>query len=308
MIEQKLSLRQLLEREPSLMPCVFDCASARAAELSGFTSLMLSGAELSMSMNGLPDIGLLSLEELVWAVTRITHTSPLPLAVDIQDGFGGPLQTFNTCKRIAKAGATGVLLEDEANPGFAREVVLDNLLPVEEYVAKLEAAKEGLAGTDCMLMARTNVPIATPEGLREGIRRCQAFIEAGADMTVIVRLNSIEDARVVAKEVPGIKLFPDINQNYGKPKLTARDLFPLGYRLVTMHYLMKAAMVGMLESGKHNFDDQSNIYSNDLHPMGVYGQSGMPFFQPQEWLNFEAKFTGEPAARFWAGPLKRDEI
>ena len=290
------------------MPCVFDCSSARAAELSGFKAMMLSGAELSMSMNGLPDIGLLTLEDICWAVTRITHTSPLPLAVDIQDGFGGPLQTFNTCKRIAKCGATGVLLEDEANPGFAREVVMDNLLPLEAYLQKIEAAKEALKGTDCMIMARTNVPINTKEGLREGIRRAQAFMEAGADISLVIRLNNLEDAKIVAKEVPGWKMFPDINQNYKMPKLTANDIFPLGYQLITMHYLMKASMAGMLESGKHNWQDQSNIYSNDLHPMGVYGQSGMPFFQPQEWLNYEAKFTKEPPAKFWAGPLNKEDL
>lgn len=307
-MKQKVTLREVMEQGCVLAPCVYDCASARAAELSGFTSIFLSGAELSMSMNGLPDIGLLTLEDICWAVTRITHTSPLPLAVDIQDGFGGTLQTFNTCKRVAKCGATGVLMEDEADPGFAREVVMDNLLPLPAYLQKLEAAKEGLKGTDCMLIARTNVPIDTPEGLKEGIRRCQAFMEAGADMSLIVRLNSVADAKTVASEVPGWKMFPDLNQNYGKPAVTANDIFPLGYQLVTMHYLMKASMAGMLVSGKHNFADQSNIYSNDLHPMGVYGQSGMPFFQPQEWLNYEAKFTGAKPAKFWSGPLKREDL
>ena len=157
-----------------------------------------------------------------------------------------------------------------------------------------------------MLMARTNVPINTPEGLREGIRRAQAFMEAGADISLIVRLNNIEDARVVAREVPGWKMFPDINQNYGKPVLIADDLYNLGYRLVAMHYMMKASMAGMLESGKKNFEEHGNTYSNDLHPMGIYGQSGMPFFRPQEWLNFEAKFTGKEPAKFWSGPLKED--
>ncbi len=305
---KKESLKELLTREPVLAPCIFDCSSARAAELSGFKALMLSGAELSMSMNGLPDIGLLTLDELAWAVTRISASSPLPMAVDIEDGFGpSTLHVYHTCERIAKAGASAVLMEDEADPGFAREVVQDNLLPRKAYMAKLKAAKAALDGTDCMLIARTNVSINTPAGLEEGIARCLEALDNGADMTVIIRLNNMKDAITVSQRVPGWKLFPDLNQNYGLPTLTATELFPLGYRFITMHYMIKAAMAGMLDWGAHNFKDQSNIYSNEQKPFGVYGQSGMGFFRPQEWLNLEGSFTGEEPTKFKGVPMQKKQ-
>lgn len=304
---KKETLRELLTREAVLAPCIFDCSSARAAELSGFKALMLSGAELSMSMNGLPDLGLLSLDDLTWAVTRITSSSPLPMAVDIEDGFGPTtLHVFHTCERIAKAGAGAVLLEDEADPGFARDVVKDHLLPRKDYIAKVRAAVSSLKGSSCMLIARTNVSIQTPEGLQEGISRCLDSLDAGADMTVIIRLNSIKDAKTVSDHVPGWKVFPDLNQNYGLPAVRATDVFPLGFRFVTMHYMIKAAMAGMLSWGEKNYKDQSNLFSNEQKPFGIYGQSGMGFFRPQEWLDLEGSFTGKEPVKFRGVPIEQD--
>ena len=293
-----MTLRELLAKENVLAPCVYDCASARAVELSGFKAMLLSGAELSMAMNGMPDLGILSLDELVWAVTRITDISPLPLAVDIEDGFGGPLNVYRTCKRMAKAGAMAVLMEDESNPGFARDIVADNLLPRKDYYGKVKAAMDALAGTDCMFIARTNITPAM--NIDEGIERCLGSLELGADMSVIIGLNNIKDAKIIASRVPGWKMYADLISVNGVPQVNLQEIYSLGYNFVTMHYLLKGAMAGMLEYGKHNFENQNNVYSNDQAPYGVFGHSGMSFFAPQEWLDYEGKFTGE--ARKFSGP------
>ena len=291
MAEQN-KLTELLAKECVLAPCVYDCASARAVELVGFKAMLLSGAELSMAMNGLPDLGILSLDELVWAVTRITDISPLPLAVDIEDGYGGPINVYRTCKRIAKAGAAAVLMEDESSPGFARDIVAENLLPRQDYYNKVKAALDALAGTGCILIARTNINPAI--NIEEGIERCLGSLELGAEMTVIIGTNNLKDAAEIGRRVPGWKMFADMNPTIDTPVLTVGDLYPLGFNLVTIHYLLKGAMAGMLEYGIQNFKDQNNTYSNNQRPFGVPGQSGMPFFAPQEWLDFEAKFTGVP--------------
>ena len=290
-MRDKTTLRELLKKESVLAPCVFDCASARAVELSGFKAMMLSGAELCMASKGVPDLGLLSLEEMLWAVTRITDASPLPLAVDIEDGFGEPLNVYHTCERMAKAGAMAVLMEDEAGPGFVKGVVVDNILPREAYYAKVKAAAAALQGSDCLLIARTNVD--TKERLDEGIARCLGSLEAGADMTVIVRLNNLEDAREVSKRVPGWKMYPDLNQDIDVPEVAVEEIYSLGFNFITVHYLMKAAMAGMIEWGRKNFANNNNVYSNHQTPCGIAGQSGMPFFDPQKWLDLEANFTGK---------------
>ena len=101
------TLRELLMESKSCLvaPCVYDCASARAVEMVGFKAMMLSGGELSLAMNGVVDYGFSNLTDIEWMVSRLSPASPLALAVDIEDGFGGPLAVYRTCRRLVRAGA-----------------------------------------------------------------------------------------------------------------------------------------------------------------------------------------------------------
>jgi methylisocitrate lyase len=284
------TLRELMEAGSVLAPCVFDCSSARAVELAGFEAMLLSGSEVSMSMKGIPDLGLLSLEELLWAVERIVDMSPLPLAVDIEDGFGAsPLQVYETCRRVAKAGAMAVLMEDEFEPGYARDVSADNMIPREEYYAKVRAAVRAVEGTDCMVIARSNYGSAN---LEEGIQRMIDCVALGAHATVVVNVTTLEDAAEVARRVPGLKMFADINAKRGLEQMSFAQLADLGFQLVTMHYAMKASMAGMIEAGRANLAEMGNTYSNELMPDEYPGHSGMAFFAAQELLDLESEFSG----------------
>ncbi|PPG17433.1 MULTISPECIES: isocitrate lyase/PEP mutase family protein [unclassified Rathayibacter] len=284
------TLRELMESGSVLAPCVFDCSSARAVELAGFEAMLLSGSEVSMSMKGIPDLGLLSLEELLWAVERIVDMSPLPLAVDIEDGFGAsPLQVYETCRRVAKAGAMAVLMEDEFEPGYARDVSADNMIPREEYYAKVRAAVRAVEGTDCMVIARSNYGSAN---LEEGIQRMIDCVALGAHATVVVNVTTLADAAEVARRVPGLKMFADINAKRGLEQMSFAQLAELGFQLVTMHFTMKASMAGMIEAGRANLAEMGNTYSNELMPEEYPGHSGMAFFAAQELLDLESEFSG----------------
>jgi len=283
------TLRRLLEQSDScvLAPCVYDCASARAVELVGFKAMMLSGGELSLAMNGMVDYGFTNLTDIEWMVSRLSQASPLALAVDIENGFGGALQVYRTCKRLVRAGAHALQLEDSSNMEESTE-----LLPREEYYSKIKAAVAALKGTDCMLIARTNADPATQ--LDEGCDRCKTAVDLGADMTTVVKLNNLEDAKYVAGKVPGWKMYPDVKGKDGVPEVTADEVYHLGYNFMTMHYLLKAAMDGMLEHGKHNFADQGCVYTCDKNDAtGVFGDSATPLFDPQSYMELESRFTGK---------------
>lgn len=301
MIQKAGSLRALLQKEKGVLaPCMFDAASARVVELAGFPAMCLSSAELSMGMNGVPDLGTLNLSELEWVVSRIAANNSVPLIVDIEAGFGGPMNVYRTCKTQANAGAKALLMEDEREPGFARGVVESNMIPREEYLVNVKTAKAALEGMDCMLIARTNTDISV--GLDEAVARCLGSIEAGADMTLVNRLSTMEQARAVAARVPGWKMFPDLNQAAGQEDINPHELFALGYNIVTMHFMMKAAMVGMLDYALRVAKEQNNLCTRDDVRYGVSGQSGQPFFAVQEWLDFEGEFTGVKR-RFWGDKL-----
>lgn len=285
----RITLKKLLEtsNECILAPCVYDCASARAVEMVGFKAMMLSGGEVSIAMNGVIDYGFNNLTDLEWITSRISQTSPLPLAADIEDGYGGPLAVYRSARRMAMAGAQALQLEDTSDMEEST-----SLLPREKYYAKVRAALAALEGTNCFLIARTNADPATE--LDEGIERCKKAVELGAQMTTVVRLSNLDDARYVARYVPGWKMYPDAAGKDGVPEVTVDDIYPLGFNLLTTHYTLKAAMDGMLEHGKHNFEQQGSLYTCDKKDAtGIMGMSATPLFDPKGYMELEASFSGE---------------
>lgn len=284
----KKSLRQLLTDATATVvaPCVYDAASARAVELVGFPAMMLSGGEVSIAMNGVIDYGFGNLTDIEWVTSRVAQTSPLPLAVDIEDGFGGPLAVYRTARRLARAGASALQLEDSGDMEDST-----SLLPREQYYAKIEAAVAALKGTDCMLIARTNADPDTD--FDEGVARMRRAVELGADMTTIVKIRGMDHARYNSANVPGWKMYPDVRGENGVNEATVEELWPLGFNFMTMHYLLKAAMDGMIEHGIKNFEQQGCIYTCDKDDAtGVKGMSATPLFDPQAYMELEARFSG----------------
>lgn len=286
----KKSLRQLLQESDKCIvaPCVYDCASMRAVEMVGFEAAMLSGGEVSIAMNGVIDYGFSNLTDIEWMCSRVTQTSPLPLAADIEDGFGGPLAVYRSTKRMIMAGATALQLEDSSDMEEST-----SLLPREKYLEKVKAALAAMEGTDCILIARTN---ADPETeMDEGCERMRLAHELGAQMTTVVKIGTLDHAKYVASKVPGWKMFPDVRDIDGKPAVTVDDIYPLGFNFMTMHYLLKAAMDGMLEHGLKNAAQQGCHYTcQKVDATGVMGMSATPLFDPQSYMELEGRFSGRP--------------
>ena len=284
----KKSLKQLLSESDKCVvaPCVYDCASARAVELVGFEAMMLSGGEVSIAMNGVIDYGFSNLTDIEWITSRISQTSGIPLAADIEDGFGGPLAVYRSARRMAMAGASALQLEDASDMEEST-----GLLPREKYYEKVRAAVAALEGTDCFLIARTN---ADPETqMDEGCERMARAVELGAKMSTVVKIGTFDHAKYVASKVPGWKMFPDVRDIDGKPSVTADEILPLGFNFLTMHYTLKAAMDGMLEHGLHNVKQQGCHYTcQKADATGVMGMSATPLFDPQSYMELENRFTG----------------
>lgn len=282
------TLRQLMQESDGCIfaPCVYDCSSARALEMAGYEALMFSSGEYSLACNGVVDYGFTGLAELEWMVSRVTANCSLPLAVDIEDGFGGPLAVYRTCKRLARAGAAAVQLEDA---GDMEETT--GLMPREAYYAKVRAAVEALEGTDCMLVARTNADPVTQ--MEEGCERLAMAHELGAELTMMVKLSSYEQAKIVAERVPGWKVYPDVKAPGGVPEITNEQAAALGFKMMTTHFVLKAAMEGILKHANENLKEKNVTYTW-LHgdTTGVLGDSATPFWEPQKYAALENRFTG----------------
>ena len=152
------SIRDLLEKgEFVWSPCIYDCVSARVAEITGYNSILLSSCELEYGMNGIP-AGLANWEEYIYAVERICTSSLLPLIVDGEDGGGTPMQVYRNCKRLAEAGAMAISIEDTCD-GMAVDYLYRHqakFMDAELFATNIAAAVDAVKGTDCMIIARTN--------------------------------------------------------------------------------------------------------------------------------------------------------
>ena len=290
----KKSLRQLLSESEEIVMCpeIFDCSSAKCVELCGFQAILLSSAEFSCSIMGNPDMGLITLDDVAGATERIAAFSPLPLVIDADDGFGKPINTYHACVRIARAGASGILITDLDAEG--------KIIPQEDAVKRFTAAHAALKDTDCMLIARCDVD--PYKNLDEACARCNAYLEAGAEMTLLVELNKapaekkMELCREISRRVPGWKMYPDLGSKDGKSDVAIDDLTPLGFKFVGIHYLMYAALEGMLDYGHHIFKDRNNTYFNktlapDPHfvcPCELFG------LQDHYWQDIEMNWEKRP--------------
>ncbi len=307
--QTRTTLRRLLAAEQIFAPCIWDCFSARAAEETGYKATLLSGGALSYAMNGVPDIGLLNAEELIWATDRIATYSPLPLIVDADDGYGeSAIAAYRTCMRLVKAGAAAITLDDttgirgyerwggEFRDGVRAGKIDGNVkhpvISQERWLEKVRAGLDACAGTDCVLIARTESKLGV--GFDEAIERCVRAEELGAEMTLVIGLKSLDECKRLSEHVHGWKMYPDVASVDGVPDVRLENIAPLGFNLVTMHYLEKASMWGMLDFGRHVIADRTTVYADD-HTMGGRSpeQQRQALHGDQPWLTWEREWRGE---------------
>lgn len=292
-MSSKKTLAQILKesRKCFIVPCIYDCASARAVEMCNFPVMLLSGGESSMSHNGVIDYGFTNLTDIEHVVSRISQTSSIPLIADIEDGFGGPLAVYRSAKILAAAGAAAIQLEDAGDMEDYMSV-----LPREKYMAKVRAAVEALKGTDCLLIARTNCDPDDAASMKEGCERLQQALDEGAHLAMMVKVGTLEQAKAMAKIVTGPKIFADVQADKvdGKfvPRVTMDEITPLGFVICTLHFALKAAMEGMLEHGLRIYAEQSVAYTCGHAPAtGMECDSASGLFDPPGYMELENSFT-----------------
>ncbi len=225
--EAGADLRRLLERERAVaMPGVFNGLTALLATRAGAEALYLSGAALSASM-GLPDIGLLTVDDAVRTVRQITRVAHAPLVVDADTGFGGALSVMRAVRELEDAGAAAIQIEDQEDPkrcGHLDGKRVTDIARMEEKVAAAVAARR-----EVVVIARTDA--RATEGMDGAIRRALAYREAGADVIFPEALESEDEFAALSEAVPG-PLLANMTEFGKSPNLSVVRLQDLGYRLV----------------------------------------------------------------------------
>jgi methylisocitrate lyase len=217
-----------LWRGPEILriPGVHDPLAALLARKAGFGALYLSGAALTASL-ALPDLGVLTLDELVFFARAIVRASGLPLVVDGDTGYGEALNVVRLVRELEEAGAAAVQLEDQELPKKCGHLSDKRLVSPDEMARKLAAARR--ARRHLRIIARTDA--AASEGLEAAVARARRYLEAGADAVFPEALTSAEDFRAFARAVEA-PLLANMTEFGRTPLFTAEEFRAFGFAMV----------------------------------------------------------------------------
>ena len=220
--------RQLLSRPQILqLPGAHNGQAAIQAKRAGFEALYLSGAAMTASM-GLPDLGIITVDEVAFFIRQIVRASGLPLLVDGDTGYGEALNVMHMVRTFEEAGAGAVHLEDQLLPKKCGHLNDKKLADAHDMAAKVAAAAK--ARRDLVIIARTDA--AASEGIEGAIARARLYVEAGADAIFPEALTTVDMFREFARAMPGVKLLANMTEFGRTPYQTAAEFQALGYSMV----------------------------------------------------------------------------
>lgn len=236
-------LRELIQNNaPIIAPGVYDGLSAILAREAGFSAVYASGGAIARSM-GYPDLGLVTMTEILNVLARIVDAGQLPVIADADTGFGNGLNVRRTVFEYERIGVAGLHIEDQSFPKRCGHLNDKSLISTEDMCAKIIAATESRKNPDFMIIARTDA-IAV-EGFDQAIQRAQTYAKAGADMLFIEAPETLEQIETIAALLPQKKL---INMFSGgkTPVVPVEKLKALGYCIVIIPSdLQRAAIMAM---------------------------------------------------------------
>lgn len=236
-------LRALIARKKAvLLPGAANALAARVIEDLGFEAIYVTGAGVTNTFLGMPDIGLLTVTELADHVAAMRDAVSLPLIVDADTGFGNAVNVGRTVRTLERAGASAIQLEDQDFPKRCGHFSGKSVIPTAEMVQKIRAAADARVDRDFVIVARTDA-IAV-NGFEDAMARANAFIEAGADMTFVEAPRTPEQIAAIPKlAVPQLL---NIVAGGLTPMLPRAELETMGYALVLYaNAALQAAVAGM---------------------------------------------------------------
>ncbi len=220
--------RELMNRPGIVqLPGAHNGMAAIQARNAGFEGLYLSGAAMTASM-GLPDLGIITVDEVAFFIRQIARSSGLPLVVDGDTGYGEALNVMHMVRTFEDAGAAAVHIEDQLLPKKCGHLNDKKLAGAEDMAAKVAAAAK--ARRHLYLIARTDA--AASEGMDGAVARAKFYMEAGADAIFPEALNTAEMFREFARRMPGVPLLANMTEFGRTPFFTAQEFEEMGYKMV----------------------------------------------------------------------------
>ena len=244
-------LRQLLKSDNLIVaPFILNAFHAKIAESVGLNAVYMTGSGTSAE-RGFPDVGLLTMTEMVSNAKYIAGAVDIPVICDADTGYGNPLNVQRTIREYEAAGVAGVHIEDQLFPKKCGFFAGKQVIPQEEAVQKIKAALDARVDPDFVIIARCDAYAVT--GWEDTIERCNAYMEAGADLVFVDGIKSQEDIANYARDMA------DLPRMYNGDLANTKQMDDLGYKIMIcgstiwlIYKQLKDAFTELMEEGAVN--------------------------------------------------------
>jgi 2,3-dimethylmalate lyase len=227
----RASLRKLISgKETILAPGAYDALSARIIEQAGFPVVYMTGFGTSASLLGRPDVGLLTMTQMVDNARRIAQAVDVPVIADADTGYGNPLNVIRTVREYELAGVSAIHIEDQVTPKKCGHMEDKQVISSSEMVEKIHAATEARRSPEFLIIARTDA--RAMEGLDSALRRGRMYREAGADALFIEAPQNEQEIEEVARTLADVPLLFNWAEGGKTPPIPLERIAELGFRIV----------------------------------------------------------------------------
>jgi 2,3-dimethylmalate lyase len=261
-------LREKLDRTPMVVaPFVYDALQAKIAERVGFEAVYMTGFGTAAA-RGFPDLGLLTMSEMVENVRTIARSVQIPVICDADTGYGNPVNVWRTVNEYERAGAAALHIEDQVWPKRCGFLAGKQVIPQDEMVPKVRAACDARRNPDTVIIARTDA--LAVNGWDDVVRRATAYREAGADLIFVDGIRTLDDLRNYARRLKNLPLL------YNGQLLPVAELARHGFKVTIysgtlLHYYQSArnALSELKQSGALKPVATDNAFRELIDLLGV---------------------------------------
>ena len=273
-------LRQLMNDEGLVVaPGAYDGLTAKLIQGAAYSCVYMTGGGTSCS-HGYPDYGLLTMTEMVANAGRIADAVDTPVISDADNGYGNELNVYRTIQAFEKAGVAGVHLEDQAFPKRCGHLEDKELIPLDDYVAKIRAAADARRDPDFVLIARTDARASL--GFQEAVNRCNAALAAGADVAFLEAPQTMEEVAAAPKQINGPCLL-NVVRGGKSPDVEFPAVKEMGYKIAIVPGLLFIEVIGACEKALTTMQREQRhpVPGTELSPADAFAKAGAAQWDPR---------------------------
>jgi len=225
------SIRKLLEdkSKPLVIPGIYDAIGAKIVEKVGFEAMFQTGYGTSATLFGMPDYGFIGSTETVDNARRICRAVSVPVIVDADTGYGNALSVWKLVRELENAGASGIFLEDQRWPKRCGHMQGKEVVPIEEYAEKLQAALDARSSKNFIIVARTDA--RATEGLDKAIERGLYYKKVGADVIFVEAPKTIQEMKKIGNSI-NAPLVANMIEGGATPISSEIKLHEMGFKII----------------------------------------------------------------------------